>query len=159
MIAINYYNNTKSPITRALFAPLLRPAWLQLVKDKRVSKNQEWVIEIALVGTRTITQLNTRYHNKPFPTDVISLSYFQEYFEKGSNKGRMAEIAFDHLAGEIFISLPYARAQAKKIHQSLFQELQFLFIHGLLHVFGYDHMNPRDEKHMLKLTYVILGRK
>ena len=61
--------------------------------------------------------------------------------------------------GEIFISVPFACVQAKKIGQPLREELRFLFIHGLLHLFGYDHQKLAEEKEMLQLTYKILGRK
>ena len=143
----------------------------ELVRDGRLSKNDCWSVEVSLVGTKAITQLNTQYHNKSRPTDVVSVSYFQDMFENGDMWGNVMQGGKKmqgykceaggpaSLAGEIFISVPYATIQAKKIGQSLNDELKFLFVHGLLHVFGYDHMKPDEESHMLKLTYKILGRK
>lgn len=93
-----------------------------------------------------MTELNKRHHKKNRPTDVISLSYFSKNMK-------------DLFVGEIFICLPFAKKQAKQIRQSLNEELRFLFIHGLLHVFGYDHKKPREEARMKELTYRIIGRK
>lgn len=174
MISLDYYNKTRTLVTQTLFTKLLDSAYAELVKDRRLSKKQMWSVEVSLVGTKAITQLNTQYHNKPRPTDVVSVSYFQDMFEKGDigdneMQGYKCEAGMEQniksgsvpspLAGEIFISVPYARMQAKQIGQSLNEELQFLFVHGLLHVFGYDHMKPDEEAHMLKMTYSILGRK
>ncbi|MFA6436055.1 MAG: rRNA maturation RNase YbeY, partial [Candidatus Gracilibacteria bacterium] len=60
--------------------------------------------------------------------------------------------------GQIFISIPTARRNAKTMKQSLEEELQFLFVHGLLHLLGFDHQTPEQEKEMLKYAYKILGR-
>jgi probable rRNA maturation factor len=60
--------------------------------------------------------------------------------------------------GQVFISIPTARRNAKTMKQSLEEELQFLFVHGLLHLLGFDHQTPEQEKEMLKYAYKILGR-
>ncbi len=166
MISLDFYNKTTTKLGQNIFNKLLDSAHKELVADGRLSKKEDWLVELSLVGTKAITQLNTQYHNKTRPTDVVSVSYFQDMFENGSTEndfstsknGEFGSVP-SPLAGEIFISLPYARVQAKQIGQSLNDELQFLFVHGLLHVFGYDHMKPTDESHMLRLTYKILGRK
>ncbi len=177
MITLDFYNKTRTAVTPSLFTKLLDSAFAELVKDKRLSRKNDWLVELSLVGTKAITQLNTQYHNKPRPTDVVSVSYFQDMFENGGKETQGGNEILGYkcgagtgtnaksgsvpspLAGEIFISVPYARMQAKQIGQSLNEELQFLFVHGLLHVFGYDHMKPDEEAHMLALTYKILGRK
>lgn len=149
MLNLDLYNKTTTHIQEKIFLNLLGSAEKMLIREKKIKKNEVYLLELSLVGNKTITDLNKLYHKKDRPTDVISLSYF----EPGVKKRK------DEFAGEIFISLPYARAQAKQIGQSLEEELRFLFMHGLLHVFGYDHMVPKEEAHMLGLTYKILGRK
>lgn len=139
MFTLHIYNHTRQRIPERIFLDLLRHAE-KLLPRKRFS------IELSLVGYKKMTELNKRYHRKNRPTDVISLSYFGKKMR-------------DTFIGEIFICLPYAKKQAKQIRQSLNEELRFLFIHGLLHIFGYDHKKPRDEARMKKLTYRILGRK
>lgn len=158
MIELEIYNNTKESINALQFSKLLAPAFKTLVKDRRIKKNDVARLELSFVGTQAIRKLSTHYYDTPRETDVISLSYFEENFKKPSKK-TINEPVSDGLVGEVFICVPYARKQAQKIGQSLNEELKFLFVHGLLHVFGYDHMKPVEEAHMLKLTYAILNRK
>lgn len=139
MFTLDIYNHTRQRIPKSVFLNILRYA-------EKLLPRKHFSIELTLVGYKTMIELNKRYHRKNRPTDVISLSYFGKKMR-------------DPFIGEIFICLPYAKKQAKQIRQSLNEELRFLFIHGLLHIFGYDHKKPRDEARMKKLTYRILGRK
>ena len=59
--------------------------------------------------------------------------------------------------GEIYISIDKALEQAKEYGHSEKREFCFLFVHGLLHLLGYDHMNSEDEKVMFGLQDIILG--
>ena len=60
------------------------------------------------------------------------------------------------MLGEILICLPQAQRQAEQIGNTLKRELSFLFVHGLLHLLGYDHMKPEDEAIMFPLQDRIL---
>lgn len=147
MLTLDFYNRTGTHISPKIFIELLKKAKALLIKGKiPISSRGKLLIELALVGNKEIIALNCRYHDKNRPTDVISLSYFSKKM-------------VDPFVGEIFICLPYAKKQARTIGQSLSEELRFLFIHGLLHLFGYDHKKPKEEAEMKKLTYKILGRK
>ena len=61
--------------------------------------------------------------------------------------------------GDIYISIDKAKEQANEYGHSLNRELSFLFVHGLLHLLGYDHMNEEDEKIMFKLQDEILPKE
>ena len=61
------------------------------------------------------------------------------------------------MLGEIFISVDKAKSQAEEYGNTLGREMRFLFIHGLLHLSGYDHMTTEDEKVMFDLQDRILG--
>jgi probable rRNA maturation factor len=50
--------------------------------------------------------------------------------------------------GDVIISAPRASSQAIEFGHSLERELYFLFVHGFLHVLGFDHMTKKDEKEM-----------
>lgn len=143
MLNLDFYNHTREEISKKLFEKLLKNAEKILIKEKRIDGGQKLFIELNLVGNAAIKRINSKYRGKNQPTDVISLSYFN----KASKNG---------FIGEIFICLPYASKQARNLGFSLNKELQFLFIHGLLHVFGYDHKNPTDKKKMERLTERIL---
>ena len=60
------------------------------------------------------------------------------------------------ILGDIYISLDKASEQAKEYGHSMKRELCFLFVHGLLHLLGYDHMKKEDEEIMFSLQDKIL---
>jgi len=140
-----YYSKVRNKISFKIFDETLLKAAKILVREKKLAKNDMFNFELTFVGDKSMQSLNKEVHKKDRSTDVISLSYIED-------------VAPDNFIGEVFICVPYAKRQAKKIGQTLEIELQFLFTHGLLHIFGYDHMKPDEEREMLRLTYEILGR-
>ena len=50
--------------------------------------------------------------------------------------------------GEIVISYPQAKRQAREAKKPLKAELALLVVHGVLHLLGYDHAEPQEEKIM-----------
>ena len=66
----------------------------------------------------------------------------------------MAE--FDTYIGELFISVDKAREQAAEYGHSFEREMGFLAVHGFLHINGYDHYTPEEEKEMFGLQEEIL---
>ena len=66
----------------------------------------------------------------------------------------MAE--FDTYIGELFISIDKAREQAEEYGHSFEREMGFLAVHGFLHINGYDHYTPEEEKEMFGLQEEIL---
>jgi probable rRNA maturation factor len=62
----------------------------------------------------------------------------------------------ENLVGEIIISIETAEKQAKDHEHTLENELKKLFVHGLLHIFGYDHGTDQEEDEMEALASDIL---
>lgn len=144
MIKLDVFNRAKTRIASRKFQTLASKAARVLEAKKNVRRQQSLLIELSFVGESAIRRINKKCRHKNKPTDVISLSYFDESVK-------------EQFAGEIFICLSCARKQAKRLGHSLQCELEFLFVHGLLHVFGYDHKNSRDEAMMNALTEEILS--
>lgn len=115
-------------------------------RKKIIRKTGVLSLELTFISEGEIRALNKEYRGKNKPTDVISLSYFEDGMEEG-------------FVGEIFICVPYAQTQAKELKSSLRDELEFLFTHGVLHIFGYDHQNTDEEAKMMNLALEILRRK
>lgn len=105
-------------------------------------------VNIALVDDDYIHALNLQYRKVDRPTDVLSFAAREG--EPLCNPSKR-----DYL-GDIAISLPTAIRQAKEYGHSLERELAFLTVHGTLHLLGYDHMNPEDEKEMFALQNEIM---
>ncbi|MFA6619792.1 MAG: rRNA maturation RNase YbeY [Bacilli bacterium] len=110
-------------------------------------------VDVSLVDDETIHQINRDYRHVDRITDVISFAFNDDKDPHDQIKDPEVE----RMLGEILICLPQAQRQAKDIGNSERRELSFLFVHGLLHLLGYDHMKKEDEDVMFPLQDVILA--
>lgn len=109
-------------------------------------------IDVSLIDDETIHQINRDYRKVDRVTDVISFAFNDDKDPKNA----ILNPEVPRMLGEILICLPQAKRQAEAIGNSLQRELSFLFVHGLLHLLGYDHMKPEDEAIMFQLQDKIL---
>lgn len=102
---------------------------------------------IIIVDNEKIHEINKEYRNVDRETDVIS-------FAMEDNM----DIKYDdfRLLGDIYISIDRVYSQALEYGHSNLREICFLATHGILHLLGYDHMEPDDEKEMFKLQNELL---
>lgn len=106
-------------------------------------------LSVILVDDERIHDINRDYRAIDAATDVISFAL---------EEGETFDLAgMPRSLGDIFISVDHAIAQAEAYGHSLRREMCFLFTHGLLHLLGYDHMTPEEEKEMFALQDDILG--
>ncbi len=110
-------------------------------------------ISVTLVDNEFIHNINREYRKIDRPTDVISFAFL----DGDENKDKIFHSKQMAVLGEIYISYDKAREQATAYGHSLDRELKFLFVHGLLHLLGYDHMTEDDEKIMFSLQEEILA--
>ena len=113
------------------------------------------IIGVTLVDNEFIHNLNKQYRKIDRPTDVISFAFLDGINNKESLFKSKEEVDL----GEIYISYEKAKEQAESYGHSLERELRFLFVHGLLHLLGYDHMTEADEEVMFKLQDEILPKE
>ncbi|EOT48027.1 MULTISPECIES: rRNA maturation RNase YbeY [Enterococcus] len=114
-------------------------------------------MSVTFMNNDEIQVINREYRGKDAPTDVISFAFEEE------GEGEI-EIFFDEenaldlprTLGDIMISVERAKEQASEYGHSFDRELGFLALHGFLHINGYDHMTPEDEKEMFGLQKEIL---
>lgn len=109
-----------------------------------------FLVEVDLISSKRIRTINKESRCIDKPTDVISFALLDGVDIKTIDKNVPC------LLGEIFISTNRVTSQAKKYNHSEQREICFLFIHGLLHLLGYDHMTKEDEKVMFDLQKRIL---
>lgn len=105
---------------------------------------------VIFVTPDEIQEINKTYRSIDRPTDVISFAL------KDSAEDYMINEEIDEELGDIFINVEAIRNQAQEYGHSIRREVCFLFTHGLLHLLGYDHMQPEDEQIMFALQSVIL---
>lgn len=113
--------------------------------------------EVSLVFTdsETVQQLNRDYRGVDEPTDVLAFYMFPQ---KGTDSSFALPPDGVTRLGEVLISYPQALAQAKWQGHSLERELALLVIHGILHLLGYNHEEPEEERNMREREREILDR-
>ena len=111
----------------------------------------DYLVDVNVVDNAFIHQINRDYRNVDRPTDVISFAFLDDDSEKDLVGQKQISL------GTILISFEKAIEQANEYGHSLNREMSFLFVHGLLHLLGYDHMSEEDEKKMFTLQDEILG--
>lgn len=117
----------------------------------RLNIQREYEVDVNLVDNKTIHEINKNYRQVDRPTDVISFAFLDQVEGEVKIQGDVPM-----LLGEIVISVDKAQAQAQEYGHSLKREMSFLFVHGLLHLLGYDHMQKEDEEIMFALQEEIL---
>lgn len=115
-------------------------------------------IELLFVSNYEIQQINKENRNTDMVTDVLSFPYLSEI--KTFNK-KNYPFDFDVNikavnAGSIIICEEVAKRQAEEYGHSTTRERAYLLLHGILHVFGYDHMNDADKEKMRQAEEEIL---
>ena len=104
-------------------------------------------LSVALTTDENIREYNREYRSVDRPTDVLSFP---------ADEGDDLLAPPDGFLGDIMISIPRAREQAKALGHSTEREILFLTVHGVLHLLGYDHMRPEDEQIMLPVQRSIV---
>jgi probable rRNA maturation factor len=109
---------------------------LDKLKSSKIFNNDISKIrfDISFCNNETIHQINKEYRGKDSPTDVITFSLFADD-ENAIIYRKTAEL------GQIIISIDTAEKQAK---ESLEKEILTLICHGILHLFGFDHLTKKD---------------
>lgn len=126
--------------------------FLKLMKQtfQTLGIKDDYVVDVSIVNNEEIHRVNVSYRHIDRPTDVISFAFFDDKNEKVIE-------GVPSLLGQILISYEKAEEQAKEYGHSINREMSFLFVHGMLHLLGYDHMNKKDEEVMFSLQNKILG--
>ena len=119
---------------------------------KHLSLDFDPILSVSFVDDEFIHALNRDYRHIDRSTDVISFAFL----DSEENKETILKSHNIVSLGDIYISLDHAKKQAEEYGHSLDRELCFLFIHGLLHLLGYDHIKEEDEKIMFRLQDEIL---
>jgi probable rRNA maturation factor len=94
---------------------------LQLIEQDRAE------LSLAIVDNQEMQELNAKFRNKAYPTDVLSFPSDAVVPTGG------------RVLGDVIISVDKAQDQAKERGRTLDEEMVTLLIHGILHLLGYDH--------------------
>ena len=111
-----------------------------------VSLKESYECAVVFVDNETIKAINYEYRGINESTDVISFAMFDDLDLETE----------ENILGDIFINIQAVTSQANTYGHSEKREVGFLFLHGLLHLLGYDHQNQADEVEMFNLQDNIL---
>jgi probable rRNA maturation factor len=115
--------------------------------DLPQDKLQEWIssvlkeverdgfsLSLLFTDDEKIQELNRDFRGKDMATDVLSFSQMEG-----------EEFGFEnYFLGDIVIAVPYVTKQAQGLGHSVFEEVRYLILHGILHLMGYDHDENED---------------
>ncbi len=124
----------------------------------------ETTVNVLLTDNEEICALNSRFRGIDRPTDVLSFPNV-DYESPSDFTGIEASEAdyFDPESGELYlgdivISVDKVYEQAEEYGHSVMREYAFLLAHSMLHLMGYDHMEPEEAARMERRQEEILNR-
>ena len=117
----NYYNSSKLPYLK----------YVAHAVERRFQIEEDYHVNLVICSNEMIKDYNNRYRHIDKETDVLSFPSDE-----------------DNELGDILISYEKAQSQALEYEHSLKREISFLFCHGLLHCYGFDHITKEEEEIM-----------
>ncbi|GGF78256.1 endoribonuclease YbeY [Paenibacillus albidus] len=122
----------------------------------------EGEVALTFVDNERIHELNREYRGIDRPTDVLSFAMNEtgedepEIIYELEEGEELADLP--DMLGDIIISVTRAQEQALEYGHSLERELGFLFVHGFLHLLGYDHQDEAAEAEMMSKQESVLAQ-
>jgi probable rRNA maturation factor len=107
-------------------------------------------LSILLVAADVMSELHVQWMDEPGPTDVLSFPMDE------LRPGLDGEVTPAGLLGDVVLCPEVAARQARDAGHSTMEELLLLTTHGILHLLGYDHVEPEEEKEMFALQRQLL---
>ncbi len=109
-------------------------------------------LSVLLVDVAAMTALHERWMGEPGPTDVMAFPMD----ELGSPRDDEDDEPEPTLLGDVVLCPEVARRQARRAGHSPEDEMHLLCTHGVLHLLGYDHAEPDEEREMFSLQARLL---
>ncbi len=133
-LSVSYGPDVGIRVPKALFSKIL------ILIYKKVPFQYK-IVELILLRSDEMKTLNRKFRSKNKTTDVLSFP-----------------IRKNQILGSIAIDLDTAKLQAQKYGHPLKRELQELFIHGMLHLLGFDHEREQDAKVMTRAEKYFISK-
>ncbi len=143
-MSIDILNETDARLDEAELSACAR----YVLREMRVHPRAELCIR--LVDEATMTVLHEKWMDLPGPTDVMSFPMDE------LRPAREGEPPAEGVLGDIVLCPGVAERQAAAAGHAVAEELLLLTTHGVLHLLGYDHAEPEEEKEMFELQRQLL---
>lgn len=109
-------------------------------------------LSVLLVDVEAMTELHVKWMDEPGPTDVMSFPMDELDTARRPDESGPGPA----LLGDVVLCPAVAAEQAKAAGHDLQDELHLLTVHGVLHLLGYDHAEPAQEREMFRLQNELL---
>jgi probable rRNA maturation factor len=153
-MSIEIANESGVDVDASLLAALAR----HVLDDMRVHPLAE--LSVLLIDEPAMTELHVRWMGEEGPTDVLAFPMDElrlpqpgGHSDHGSSDPDAAEV----LLGDVVICPQVAAAQAAEAGQDVQDEIDLLCTHGILHLLGYDHAEPKEHATMFGLQDRLLA--
>jgi probable rRNA maturation factor len=113
-----------------------------------IDDNGPFEASLKLANDAEVQELNQRYRGKDKPTNVLSFPYGDDWPEAAA--GETAPL------GDIIIARETLEREAAEEHMPVGHHLAHLVVHGILHLFGFDHEDDAEAEEMEQLEGEIL---
>ena len=127
---------------------LIRRSCIAVLRNENFEGPAE--ISVTFVDNEEIRKLNAQYRDKDIETDVLSFPMGADG-EYDTNLDTGAKIL-----GDVVLSIEKAQEQAELYGHGLNREVGYLTVHSMLHLLGYDHMEPLDKVHMREREELVM---
>ena len=136
---MNIYLEEGQALEESLLEKMYAAATFLFEKEGVYAERAE--VSLTLVEPEEIREINAEYRNVDSVTDVLSFPQY-EGVEDMPEDGEL-------ILGDVVICVERAKEQAEEFGHSYEREFVYLFVHSLLHLLGYDHMEE-DEKAVMR---------
>ncbi|GII98154.1 putative rRNA maturation factor [Sediminihabitans luteus] len=143
-MSIEVNNESETVVDEAEFAALARYVLDALYVHPQTD------LAVLFVESDVMAELHVKWMDEPGPTDVLSFPMDE------LRPGREGDVTPAGLLGDIVLCPEVAAQQAAVAGHSTVEELLLLTTHGILHLLGYDHAEPEEEKEMFALQRKLL---
>jgi probable rRNA maturation factor len=110
-------------------------------------------LSMLLIDVEHMSELNQRWMDSSGPTDVLAFPMDEFDAERGPGHVPGNSPA---LLGDVVLCPVVAKQQARQAGHGMADELHLLTVHGVLHLLGYDHADPEEEREMFALQNRLL---
>lgn len=112
--------------------------------SKHYPSRPHYSLNVTLCGDQKMRNLNHQFRNKDKTTDVLTLALYDNI--RGGEEMLFEEVVL----GDIFVSAPVMKKQAKEYKVTVENEFYHLLIHGFLHLLGFDHEISPSEQDLME---------
>jgi probable rRNA maturation factor len=122
---------------------------LNATADALELPKKQFSVAVSFISDEEMTEINGQFRGKHKPTNVLSFPLYDDFS------------ALDHVPdpvelGDIVLAYETVMREAGQEDKTIANHTAHLLVHGLLHLFGYDHMTKKDEREMEALEIEIL---